>query len=248
MFKMNFAYLTFWCLVWTNPILSARLGAMHQDPLDVDTMGGRHRGIKARPPPPPRKRTKSPTKSPTKPPTKQPTKAPVDPSWRLRSESVQGLVLHITFSWSVDSVLTDDSLNPLTADLDGGVYFLGNGQGLFCNPQSSTYMSFSGDSYGPNGSENFDVYLGKSFADRQWNESTAVELRAGWVESDFGQAVVTMSTSRVLTNGTMVNDNNSISFGIRPRIGQYNVCAPPVATATVDIGLNGQVSIAIPKW
>jgi hypothetical protein len=109
-------------------------------------------------------------------------------------------------------------------------------------------MSFGGDSYGPNGSENLDVYLGKSFADRQWNGSTAVELRAGWVESDFGQAVVTMSTSRVLANGTMVSDNNSIFFGIRLRIGQYNVCAPPVATATVDIGLNGQVSIAIPKW
>jgi hypothetical protein len=108
------------CLVWTNPILPARLGAMHQDPLDVDTMGGRHRGIKVMPPPYRRSRTKSPTKSPTKPPTKLPTKAPVDTSWRLRSESVQGLVLHIAFSWSVDSVLTDDSLNPLAADLDGG--------------------------------------------------------------------------------------------------------------------------------
>jgi hypothetical protein len=50
MFKLNRAtlivLLSFWGLVWSKPVLSARLGAMRAAPLDVsaldDTSGGIH--------------------------------------------------------------------------------------------------------------------------------------------------------------------------------------------------------------
>jgi large subunit ribosomal protein L7/L12 len=55
MLKMNcatlFAYLSFWGLVWSKPILSARLGAINAAPLDIKTLDGgsggglRHRAL-----------------------------------------------------------------------------------------------------------------------------------------------------------------------------------------------------------
>jgi hypothetical protein len=47
---MNIAYLSFWFLVWSTPILSTRLGSMHHDPLDVGATGDSrtdlsHRGL-----------------------------------------------------------------------------------------------------------------------------------------------------------------------------------------------------------
>jgi hypothetical protein len=89
--------------------------------------------------------------------------------------------------------------------------------------------------------------LGKAFADQKWTGSTIVILAAGWKVGDRGKAKVTMSTKRVLAIGNVINDNNSISFTIDPSHRPSMKCSPSVAVATVASGLDGKVTITIPK-
>jgi hypothetical protein len=151
---------------------------------------------------------------------------------------VTGLVLYIAYGWSGKSE---------RYDLDGGVFFLGGARGPTCEPHVSTYMSFSGDVYGPSGKEEFNVNLGKALVDGKWSGSTTVQLRAGWFDSDSGgQATITMSTKRVQANGASVEDNNAISFVFNPPSRQaYFECAPPVADAKVVIGTDGSVTTIV---
>jgi hypothetical protein len=132
-------------------------------------------------------------------------------------------------------------------DLNGGVYFLGSALGPGCFPTNFTYLSYFGKTSGDTGSEKYGVKLGNAFADGQWSGSTTVRLRAGWFESDFGLASVTMSTSQLLANGTYVDDNNRRDFVIDPIPQEPFSCAALVATATVDIGADGKVTITVRK-
>jgi PT repeat len=176
--------------------------------------------------------SKAPTKQPTKAPTRVPTNAPVRTFWSLSSNNVQDLVLFITYSWSVSSQ---------TADLDGGLFFLGIGGGYGNWPKNDPYMSYTRDGRGATDSEEFNVKLGRAFADGKWSGSTTVLLRASWFGRDHGQANATLSTKRVLPNGTTINDNNAISFVIDPALGDTTV-----ANATVSIGVGGTVTITGP--
>lgn len=146
-----------------------------------------------------------------------------------------GLVLYITYSWSSNSP---------DADLDGGVSFLMAARGLYCFPKDFTYLSYGGDADGSSGNEEFNVNLGKAFVDGKWIGSTAVQLRAGWLNLG-GQATVTMSTKRFMADGTSVNDNNAISFVVNPINRPPEACASPVADATVIIGPGGIVTITV---
>jgi hypothetical protein len=149
----------------------------------------------------------------------------------FRSSSVQDLVLFITYSWSVTRQF---------ADLDGGMYFLGIGRGYDSWPSNDPYMSRTRDGRGATDREEFNVKLGKALADGKWNGSTTVQLRASWYGRDDGQANATLSTKRVLPNGTAINDNNAISFGIDPALGDTIV-----ASATVTVGVGGTVTITV---
>jgi hypothetical protein len=149
------------------------------------------------------------------------------------------LVLDITYSWSVVST---------SANIDAGVYFLGFGRGYDCNPQSMTYIPTFTSGSGATNSERFTVKLGQAFADLKWSTSTTVQLRAGWYnQADNGVATVTLSTTRVQTNGAIINDNNAISFGIDPPSSPALTCAPLVGTLTVGIGTDGKVTMTVPK-
>jgi hypothetical protein len=158
----------------------------------------------------------------------------VIPSWRLRSDSVDGLVLYVSYQWALNQ-----------KDLDSGIFFLGFAQGYSCSPESTTYLTFGGDEY--NGGEFYTISLGKAWANGQWTGSTTVELRAGWNGNvNQGLASLTLFTTH-LVNGTPVNDNNEITFVIDPPIRLIGQCSPQIAFATVARGLDGTVTITIPK-
>jgi hypothetical protein len=147
------------------------------------------------------------------------------------------LVLTVTFSWTFSDL-----------NLDSGIFFLGFGQGVFCTTKNTTYLTFSGDNTRFGGSESYTVALGRALADGQWSGSTSVQLRAGWNGAVFlGLATVTMSTERVLANGSVVSDNNVISFSINPRVRRCGQCSLEIAIATVMQGMDGKVMITIPK-
>jgi hypothetical protein len=147
------------------------------------------------------------------------------------------LVLYISYSWGGNYCAL--------ADFDGAVYFLGGARGFSCNPFRDAYIAYSGDGYGPFGSETFQVYLGKASTDGQWSGSTTVQLRAGWRFPDLGLVNVTLSTKRFLADGTSVDDNNTISFVVDPP--RATGCPSPLANATVSIYASGTVSIFVPK-
>jgi hypothetical protein len=94
------------------------------------------------------------------------------------------------------------------------------------------------------------VSLGKAFANGEWGGSTTIQLRAGWWGTsrvDFGKANLTLSTKRVFTNGTTIQDNNPTTFEIDPVAHGVSVCAPIIRNATVDIAVGGVVTISVPK-
>jgi hypothetical protein len=158
-------------------------------------------------------------KAPTKSPTKSPTMAPVALFGSLQSESVVDLVLTVSYIWSFTQY-----------DLDSGIYFLGSSLGNFCDPQNSTYLTFSGDMKGYGGSETYNISLGKAWADGKWNVST-----------------ITLSTQRIRANGATLNDNNIILFVVNPTTRGRAQCSPQVATATVVRDDKNRVVITIPK-
>jgi hypothetical protein len=87
-------------------------------------------------------------------------------SWSLTFDSVQGLILDITYSWSTYSSL---------ADLDGGVAFLGFAEGLNCYPKDeSTYTTYSGDAKGIKTLVCISAKLSQIFA---WSGSTSVRKK-----------------------------------------------------------------------
>jgi hypothetical protein len=148
-----------------------------------------------------------------------------------------GLVLTVTFSWSFSQT-----------NLDSGIFFLGFGQGVFCVPGNTTYLTFSGDNTRFGGSESYTVALGRALADGRWSGSTLVQLRAGWGGSvDYGLATAAIFTKRVLANGSVVSDNNEISFSIDPARRSDFKCSLEIAVATVVQGMDGKVTITIPK-
>jgi hypothetical protein len=184
------------------------------------------------PPPPSKSPTKAPTmaptKFPTKAPTKIPTKAPVRTSWSLQSDSVVGLVLYISYSWS-------------SSDFYDCVYFLGEVQGFGCPAKASPYISFGGGASGF--SHDFSVNLGKAFADSKWSNSTNVQLAAGYTMQDMPMTVtVTMSTKAL---GTYRDDSNTISFVVAPAFRVPGGATPPLATSTVVIGTGESVTITV---
>jgi hypothetical protein len=170
-------------------------------------------------------------------PTKAPTNAPIAPFWKLSSDTVQGLVLTIVYSWNVSNSL---------ADLDGGVYWLGVARGFDCNPKSF-YITLQTSTTGATGTEVYTVKLGEAYANKRWSGLTTLQLRAGWKQTDEGVATLALSTTRVLANGTTVNDNNPISFGIDPPLKEVGQCAPPLVDMTVVIDADGKVRITVPK-
>jgi hypothetical protein len=181
--------------------------------------------------------TKLPTKRPTKVPTKQPTIAPVGPSWILTAGSVQGLVLTVTFSWSAAQ-----------KDLDSGISFLGSARGVACFPDDGTYLTFTGDNSGFGGSETYTITLGTAFADGKWSGSTTFQMRASWnPNKNQGPVTVTMFTSHVLANGTIINDNNAMMFAISPNIRQRGQCASVIFNVTVVRASYGNVTVIVPK-
>jgi hypothetical protein len=163
--------------------------------------------------------------------------APVALFGSLQSESVVDLVLTVSYIWSFTQY-----------DLDSGIYFLGSSLGNFCDPQNSTYLTFSGDMKGYGGSETYNISLGKAWADGKWNVSTTVQLRAGWTPvRDSGLAAITLSTQRIRANGATLNDNNIILFVVNPTTRGRAQCSPQVATATVVRDDKNRVVITIPK-
>jgi hypothetical protein len=133
--------------------------------------------------------------------------------------------------------------------LDGAIFFLEQFRGFGCNPLNATYISYASGS-GARSTESFEVSIGKAYANGEWSGSTTIQLGAGWwgfYNIDFGMAKVTLSTKRVFTNGIAIQDNNPNFFGIDPIAHGTSVCAPIITNATVDIAIDGVVTISIPK-
>jgi hypothetical protein len=141
---------------------------------------------------------------------------------------IDGLVLKITYQWPADK-----------KDLDSGTLFLGRRVGFSCG--TSPYMNFTGDDTGLGGQETVNVFLGQAFRAGAWRNWTIVNVTAGWYTSPHrGPASVSLSTLQIFGNGTFVNDNNLISFGIDP--GVQTGCASKTV-ATVNITSEGNVTI-----
>jgi hypothetical protein len=141
---------------------------------------------------------------------------------------IDGLVLKITYKWPADK-----------RDLDTGTMFLDERVGYGCG--SSPYMDFTGDDTGLGGQETVNVFLGQSYLAGAWNNWTTVDVNAGWyLLPHRGPASVSLSTLQIFGNGTVVNDNNLISFGIDP--GVQSGCANKTV-ATANITSEGNVTI-----
>jgi hypothetical protein len=59
--------------------------------------------------------------------------------------------------------------------------------------------------------------------------------------------MVTMSTTRLLSDGSTFVDNNELSFVIDPALRPGPGCVPPVAVVSVSRSLDGTVTITVPK-
>lgn len=141
---------------------------------------------------------------------------------------IDGLVLQVTYKWPADK-----------RDLDSGTLFLGRRVGYACG--SSPYMNFTGDDTGLGGQETVKVFLGQAYRAGAWKNWTTVNVTAGWFGSPHrGPASVSLSTLQIFGNGTVVNDNNLISFGVDP--GVQSGCATKTV-ATANITSEGNVTI-----
>jgi hypothetical protein len=63
-------------------------------------------------------------------------------------------------------------------------------------------------------------------------------------KNDYGQANVTMYAYRLLPDGTLYYQDD-ISFGIDPNGHGVGNCPPLLATASVNFGVGGEISITV---
>jgi hypothetical protein len=131
--------------------------------------------------------------------------------------------------------------------VDAGVDFLGIAKGPTCDgPYDRNAYIFCFSSVGVSYIDEFVVTLGPAFRQCAWSGSTTVNLRAGWFgDTDHGLAVVTMSTYQFLPYGSAVEDDNEISFVIDPTAYRGASNPPRVATASVNVGAGGNVTITV---
>lgn len=95
----------------------------------------------------------------------------------------ENLQLIATYSWGPDQ-----------RDLDTATSFLDGRVGFSCGSSPNTYITFSGDSRGADGSETATMFVGRAFQDGAWTISTSVVFEAQWFGSeDMGPATLTLS-------------------------------------------------------
>lgn len=134
----------------------------------------------------------------------------------LTLESLDALVLTVTYSWPAD-----------ISDLDTGTEFLGRSVWFSCG-SGTTYLRFSGDNTNLGGSETVNALIGQAWTDGLWSEETRIELHAGWFGAgrNDGPALVTINAES-LVDGALVT-TPSLSIVIDP--GSQSNCA------TTDVG------------
>jgi hypothetical protein len=145
----------------------------------------------------------------------------------------------MTYQWSATQ-----------ADLDSGVASISSSRGVDClgvsppNETSETGVGNLGvNANGFGHREAFNINLGQAFVDGVWKRDTLIRLRTGWNKTGTGPVKVTLSTRRVLADGTVVHGTDSVSFGINSTANIPGNCAEDVGTIGVIRNPDGSVTI-----
>lgn len=152
----------------------------------------------------------------------------------ITSDSTEGLILVVDYSWPAD-----------VSDLDTATLFLGYSVGYSC-PKPANYLLWTTRDVQSNGggTETARVLLGDAFDDGMWTSQVMVTLNAGWYASTFIErpASITAYTEKMLSDGSVVPDNNAVTFLISPGF-QEGCSSTSVAVANVTVGSDGKVNI-----
>lgn len=172
----------------------------------------------------------------------------------IHEDSIDDLVLVIDYSWSDKQT-----------DLDTSTTFLGSSVGYGCWPDGpwSSYLEFSGDSFGEGGTETARVRLGDAFGDggvgrngsnldngHKILNGITIEMHAGWYGGDNGVetierggASVSVYTERTSVDG-VVTTGPAVSFAFVP--GLQTGCADTdIGAAIVQVQDDGSVTIQV---
>lgn len=127
----------------------------------------------------------------------------------------------IIYSWSSQA-----------RDLDIGVYFLGTSMG-WSHPNSSAYMSWTGDDTSYAGSETVTINLQKALDDGRVNTATPVNiiLAAGWYSPAGGSGPANVR-AQLLRQDTVLYERQKIFTPGR----QNNAASFQIGSMTVDLG------------
>lgn len=156
----------------------------------------------------------------------------------LCADSIDGLELQVEFA-----------LPAYRSDLVTAVGFLNGQKGYYCSG-FTPYQSVSG-SPSHAGEYTHTIQLGQSKAAGQWRATTALALFAYWWDGKGdGPISITLRTSNVFSNGTVVaaNSDQTTAFSVAARDIVFAHCPVGVhlvAVARVYVKRNGSVQIVV---